>query len=66
MSYCILFCCAWMLYLRGLFFSEKKQRGVNLGEKGGRELGLQEGGETVIGMYYMSEESTFKDTCVAQ
>jgi hypothetical protein len=55
-----------MLYLRGLFFSEKKQRGVNLGEKGGRELGLQEGGETVIGMYYMSEESTFKDTCVAQ
>lgn len=45
--------------LEACSFLERKQRGVNLGERGGGVgLGVV-GDETVVGMYYMTEESVF-------
>lgn len=61
LSYCILFCCVWLLSLGGLFFSEGKWGWeVNLGERESvGELGGVERRETLVGIYYIREKSIF-------
>lgn len=56
MSYCILSCCVWLLGLRGLFFSEGKLGGSGAGREG-RWGGEVKGGETVVGIHCVKEES---------
>lgn len=49
MSYCIPFYCVWLLSLGGLFFSEGKWGGADLGEWGSaEELRGVEGGKTEV------------------
>lgn len=57
--YCILFCLVWLLSLGSLFFSEGRQRGVDVGEGRLGLLGGVEEGETVVGMYRRREETIF-------
>lgn len=68
--YCNLLCCAQLIFLGGLLFSEEKWKGVNLGqmggEVGGEEFGEIEEGETVVGMCCMREELKKKSQCRAQ
>lgn len=47
----VLLCCVWLLSLRGLLFSEERQRQMNLrGDVWKGRTGEGEVGETVIGM----------------
>ena len=48
-------CCS----LAGLFFSEGRSTRSGSEERGGGELDVVEGGEIVVGMYCMREESIF-------
>lgn len=58
LSYCIL-CHVWLLSLRGLLSSERKQRRCGSGDRRGMDLGGMDGGETMVGMFCMREESVF-------
>lgn len=58
LSYWFLFCCVWLLSLVDLLLSERKQSGRGSGEWAGEgELGGLEGGNTVVRIYCMKEES---------
>lgn len=59
LSYCILFCQVWLSSLRGLLFSEGRQRHGSRGERRWWQLGEVEGGENVVRMYCMGEQSIF-------
>jgi hypothetical protein len=57
LSYCFLFCSVRLFSLGGfLLFFERNDQGVD-----GRELGGVGGGETVVTVYCMREESTFNN-----
>jgi hypothetical protein len=59
LSLCTLFSSAWLSSLGGLLLFQEDTQGADLQERGGRrELGVK-GGQTVVGMYCMREESIF-------
>lgn len=59
-------CCAQLIFLGDLLFSEEKWKGQMGGEVGGEEFGEIEEGETVVGMCCMREELKKKSQCRAQ
>lgn len=60
LSYSILFCLVWLFSLRGLLFSEGKQRGSGSpGEGRWRVPEGVEGDETVVWMYFLRGEYNF-------
>lgn len=61
LSDCILFCPVWVSSLGDLILSETEMKMEWIGGRGeGEGEGGVEGGETMVGMYCMGEESIFK------
>lgn len=62
-SYCILFCHAWLSSLRSLYFLMRDRKEVNLEgrekEERREERGEEEGGVTIIRIYWTRKEYIF-------